>query len=101
VQLLLSNYDAQSSNVENVPVSFLNVLPGEYQLRQQFLGGQTLTTSIATTSAILQTSVIMPVNSVALLELQLQTPLEPVIPTPAPPTPTPTIETGLGRLIGN
>lgn len=69
IQVVMANYDPEVSNVENVPITFTNIIPGSFTLQQTFLGGRSNTVNLATTSAILQTTVNMPTNSVAFLEL--------------------------------
>lgn len=69
VNLVIANYDPSGSNVENVPITFRNVFPGDYTLKQTFLNGSTKIDNIATTSANLRTTVTMPTNSVAFIEL--------------------------------
>lgn len=70
VRVILSNFDMNSRNSELVPVTFTNITPGNYSIRQEFLGGKQQTTKVATTAATLQTFVQMGINSVALVELR-------------------------------
>lgn len=69
VNLVLANYDSSNSNVENVPITFRNIFPGEYTVKQTFLGGSTKIDKISTDSANLKTTVLMPTNSVSFIEL--------------------------------
>lgn len=68
-QVLLVNYDPKASHSEVVPVSFINLVPGTFILKQTILGGGTVQNEEATTEAVLQRSVPMTPNSVVLLEL--------------------------------
>lgn len=69
VNLVIANYDSTSGNVENVPITFNNIFPGDYTLKQTFLNGNVKTDKIATDAASLQVHVLMPTNSVAFVEL--------------------------------
>jgi xylan 1,4-beta-xylosidase len=69
-QVVLSNFDRAGRNVENVPVTFTNITPGNYTVVKEFLGGRKQTEDIATTAATIQVRVAMPANSVSLIELQ-------------------------------
>lgn len=68
-EVVIANYDEKGSHNEQVPVTFKNIQPGSYKISQEFLDGRKLVTEVATTAAILQTSVIMTPNSVAFIEL--------------------------------
>lgn len=98
-QVLIANYDAAGRNAQAVPLTFTNILPGEYQLRQTFLGGRTNHQTIATESAIFKTTVSMPVNSVAVVELIPQFATESAQPLPPVQVKPDTIRTGFGRLL--
>jgi hypothetical protein len=69
-QVLLVNYDAKGAHNEVVPVSFLGLNNKVFDLTIEMTGGVKRTIEVATSEAILQTSVPMPANSVALVELQ-------------------------------
>jgi hypothetical protein len=69
VNVVLANYTHSGSHVENVPITFTNIFPGEYSVKQTFLNGNSRTTQVATSSANLQINVTMPNNSVAFIEL--------------------------------
>ncbi|MEO8581906.1 MAG: glycosyl hydrolase [Patescibacteria group bacterium] len=116
VNLIIANYDPSSDNVEVVPITFRNIFPGNYTVKQTFLGGSTKIDKIATDSANLRTTVTMPTNSVAFIELSRSgifsteeplsiTPIEPASPaaTLAPIIPAATTSitpaTGFGRLL--
>jgi hypothetical protein len=68
-QVILVNYDPQGVHNEVVPVSFINLQQKKFVLTTRILGSQDLQTNEATTTGILQTSVPMAANSVALVEL--------------------------------
>ncbi len=68
-QAVISNYDSKSNHSELVPVTFINLTPGEFILTQTGLNGQTSKTQIATTEAILQSQIPMTPNSAIFLEL--------------------------------
>lgn len=72
VEVVLANFDSRGSNSENVPVTFENIEPGNYLLKQEFLGGRQQTVEVATTAAILQTFIPLAPNSVAFIELSKQ-----------------------------
>jgi hypothetical protein len=69
-QVLLTNYDPSGGHNESVPVSFLNLKQKSFILRREFLGGERSETEIATSAAILQTTIPMTANSVVLVELE-------------------------------
>lgn len=69
VNLVIANYDPSNDNTETVPITFTNILPGNYTIKQTFLGGRNSTSEVATDSATLRTFVAMPANSVAFVEL--------------------------------
>jgi hypothetical protein len=72
IEVVLSNFDPRGANNEAVPITFQNIDPGNYVITQEFLGGRQQRTEVATTAAILQTSVLMGPNSVAFIELAKQ-----------------------------
>src|SRR6185369_149462 len=71
-QVILANFDPHSSHFENVPITFTNIEPGSYTVKEKFLGGQQRCKNAATTAAQLQIHVAMPVNSVSNIELVKQ-----------------------------
>lgn len=86
-EMLLANYDQFGTHVENVPIKFNNIIPGNYDLEITDLGGASRKLQLATTEAVLATSVFMPANSVMYLRLvpNLSIPTEsatPIAPTP-------------------
>jgi hypothetical protein len=72
-EVLLANFDRLGKHGENVPVTFTNIEPGTYVVTKEFLNGQQQVERIATDAAVLQTNVIMPVNSVAKVKLEQDT----------------------------
>lgn len=102
VQVVLANYDNQAQHVETVPLTFTNIIPGEYTFKQTFMGGRQNSTTIATNSAIIKSNVVMPVNSVAFIELipnfDISTATQAAIPA-IEVTPNPQPQTGFGRLL--
>ena len=69
-QVLLVNYDPKQTHSEVVPVSFLGLNDKLFNLTIEMVGGIKRTVEVATTEAILQTSVPMSPNSVAIVELE-------------------------------
>lgn len=68
-EMIIANFDARGSHSELVPITFINVEPGNYTISKEFLGGAKQNQQIATTAAILRTEVFMPVNEVAKIKL--------------------------------
>jgi hypothetical protein len=69
-QVLLVNYDPKEVHSEVVPVSFLGLQQRNYWLRKEILDGGKSETEVATSEAILQTSIPMTANTVVLVELE-------------------------------
>jgi hypothetical protein len=69
IRLLLVNYNNESSKSETVPVTFLNVTPGTYAYREQFLLGRNAQFNETISETSLKKEIFMPANSVAILEL--------------------------------
>ncbi len=69
-QVILANFDPKGSNTEVVPVTFENIVPGEYTVEQEFLNGKKSTIQVATTAAVLRTTVQMGTQSVAIVSLK-------------------------------
>ncbi|MBD3279830.1 MAG: hypothetical protein GF390_03940 [Candidatus Pacebacteria bacterium] len=82
-QVVVVNYDAYAKHSENVPITFTNIQPGKYLLKTQLLNGQAQEQQVATTAAILKTQLVMPVNTVAKVELSSLNNPEPIA-TPRP-----------------
>lgn len=71
-QVVIANYDMYGSHSEDVPITFTNIEPGSYSVREEFLGGRQQTVQVATDAAALQIHVPMTPNSVGFLELSKQ-----------------------------
>jgi hypothetical protein len=69
-QVLLVNYDPGGNHSEIVPVSFLGLQQRSFILHKEILGGGISDLEIATSEAILQTSIPMAANTVVLVELE-------------------------------
>jgi len=69
-QVILSNFDRTGHNIENVPITFLHIQPGQYTVTKEFLGGRKQTEDVATSEATLQVHVSMSPNTVSFVELQ-------------------------------
>jgi hypothetical protein len=69
-QVLLANWDDNGRHVENVPIFFHQIEPGDFKVTKQILGGPTSGSLESTDSADLKILVTMPVNSVMLVELE-------------------------------
>ncbi len=67
--LVLVNYDQDNRNTEMVPVSFVNLIPGNYTIIETNLEGKTVTTNQLIDNYILNKSIIMSANSVVVIEL--------------------------------
>lgn len=71
VEVVMVNYDAASRNSESVPVTFQKVVPGEYSISKEYLGGRKQNDKVSTTTSELNTTIAMPTNSVVFVELKL------------------------------
>ncbi len=69
IRLLLVNFDSRGTHTENVPVTFGNLTPGTYKLRQRFFLGSDATFTETVTEQSLQRDILMPASSVVMLEL--------------------------------
>jgi hypothetical protein len=69
IRVLLVNFDTRGSHSENVPVTFGNLEPGTYKLRQRYFLGKDLTTNETVTETSLQKEILMPASSIVILEL--------------------------------
>ncbi len=68
-QVLVSNYDSSSAHSEIVPVTFLNLTPGQFILKQTTLDGNTSQEEMATSESVLQKTLPLAPNTAVLLEL--------------------------------
>jgi xylan 1,4-beta-xylosidase len=69
IRVLLVNFDVNGSHSENVPVTFGNLSPGAYKLRQRFFLGSDTTSVETVAETTLQKEILMKASSVVMLEL--------------------------------
>jgi len=74
IRLMLVNFNDRSQKSETVPITFTNLNPGKYTVRERFLLGRDVSLSQTIESSTLTKDLFMPANSVAILELTPQTP---------------------------
>jgi hypothetical protein len=72
IRVLLVNFDPRGTHVETVPVTFGNLTPGSYSLRQRFFLGSDATITETVSETTLQKEILMPASSVVMLELTKQ-----------------------------
>ncbi len=72
IQTVLANFDSKGRNREVVPITYRNIVPGNYQLQTKFLNGNKKQQPLATTSAELQAHIPMGPNDVVMVELVRQ-----------------------------
>ncbi len=72
IRILLVNFDTAGSHDETVPVTFTNLEPGKYVLRQKFLIGKETTSDEEITGTTLSKQVYLYAQAVVLLELSKQ-----------------------------
>lgn len=71
IVIVLVNYDPAQKNDELVPVNFMNIADGNYQMTLTYTNGQTVTfKDLVATGSQLQRSILMKPNMVIGLELQ-------------------------------
>lgn len=69
-QTLIVNYDPKNSHTETVPITFLNLSPGPYQLKTSpYLGKTNIKTITVSTSSYTENLYLAP-NTAYLLELK-------------------------------
>jgi len=68
-EIVIANFDSKSSHSETVPITFVNIEPGNYTVSKEFLSGTKQNQQVATDAAILKTEVFMPINDVAKVKL--------------------------------
>lgn len=68
-QVIMANFDVSGRNTENVPITFKNIQPGNYQVVKEYLGGRRQTENVSTTSAEIMVNVAMSPNTASLVEL--------------------------------
>lgn len=81
-EVIIANYDEFGRHSEDVPLRFDNIQPGAYRISTEYLGGRRQVTNVATDAAALQTTIVMPANSVAFVELAPATADAKVVSTP-------------------
>ncbi len=69
-EVVLANFDSRGRNSETVPITFLNIEPGNYTLHKEFLGAGKQQQLVATDAAVLQVDVFMPALEVARVRLE-------------------------------
>ncbi|MDO8451745.1 MAG: hypothetical protein Q7S76_02645 [bacterium] len=69
IRVMLVNFDIKGTHVETVPVNFINLLPGQFTLRQRFYRGQDTTTQETVAGSTLTKQIYMPAQSILMLEL--------------------------------
>lgn len=70
--VILVNFDLNNSNTELVPVTFKNLSPGKYQMKQTTLNEQVFIGNFDLTEPSVKKSFLMPANSVIAIELVKQ-----------------------------
>ncbi len=69
IQTIIVNYDRFGTHSEDVPITFRNVQPGNYNLEITDLAGTTRSVALSTETSDLQTNLLLPVNTVYLTKL--------------------------------
>ncbi len=69
VGVVLANFDQHGRHIEQVPITFTNILPGTYTITKQLSTGQQLSETVATSAAALKTELFMPANSYGFVQL--------------------------------
>lgn len=73
IRLLLVNFDRNGTHVEEVPVSFLHLDPGQYQYRERILFGRDITTTeTVTEDGSLAKTIILNPQNIAIIEITKQ-----------------------------
>lgn len=72
IRVLLVNFDTRGTHTENVPVTFGNLTPGTYKLRQRFFLGNDATFTETVSEQSLTKKIFMPASSILMLELTKQ-----------------------------
>lgn len=70
IKLILVNFDSKGKHQESVPVTFINLRSSEYTYKETFLLQKSKVISESPQNGSLQKVILMPVNSVVLLELE-------------------------------
>ncbi|MBI3620466.1 hypothetical protein HY214_05000 [Candidatus Roizmanbacteria bacterium] len=69
ITLIVVNYDEAGRNTENVPITVTNISDGPYTVSRTYLGKPIAGETVNATGGTLTYSLIMPANTVALLEI--------------------------------
>ena len=69
IKILLVNYDQSNLHTEQVPITITNLISGQYQFKSTRLSQNSTSEIASITNGRFATQVIMPTNSVVLLEL--------------------------------
>lgn len=72
IRVLLVNFDTKGTHTEKVPVTFGNLAPGTYTLRQRFFLGVDATTTETVTETALRKEILIPASGIVMLELTKQ-----------------------------
>lgn len=70
--LILVNFDPNNQNTELVPVAFKNLNLGQYKITETDLQDKTITTVFNLTDSTLKKTILMPPNSIRVIELLKQ-----------------------------
>lgn len=68
-QVMLANFDRFGRHGETVPITLKSLVPGKYTVIKRFSNGQSNQEAVTVTTTELTTSLYMPANSVALVEI--------------------------------
>ena len=69
IKVLLVNFDPYGSHTETVPITLTNLSPGTYTIRQRYFLGQNTSTQEIVTSDRLKKQILMPAQSIVILEV--------------------------------
>lgn len=69
IRILLVNFDPYGSHTETVPISLTNLDSGTYAVKQRYFLGQNTTSQETVTTAELKKEILMPSQSIILLEV--------------------------------
>lgn len=69
LEVVLANFDPKGKHSENVPITFEEIVPGNYTIKKELSTGITTTQNVATTEAKLKSNLFMPINSVGFVTL--------------------------------
>lgn len=69
-QVILVNYDPRNKHSEVVPLNFLSMEGGVFNIKTSYLGGSIKTEEVATSGGVLQRQIVLTPNSVVLVEVE-------------------------------